>query len=103
MSLISESDFPSKDIVVESIPTMIRGKRIGNDKTGKRAPLAEAFAIIAEIMVDAEASPKAPNIIVMVKPARLFNFAAGANKKNSKQVAMLITRDSNMLNINFPK
>ena len=53
---------PSNDIRVASIPMKIRGRIIGKESTGNRAPFVLALAIIAEIIVDAAAIPVEPNI-----------------------------------------
>lgn len=90
-------------IEVASIPVIISGRSIGNDNTGKSEPLADALAIIADIIVEADARPKAPKNIVIMKADMLLTSAAGANSKNKQQATALSKHDKSTLKISFPK
>ena len=60
----SENEPPSNESLVNPIPATISGKRIGKDKTGNNAPFTFARAIIAEISVVPEASPRLPRMSI---------------------------------------
>lgn len=88
---------------VESIPILIIGKRIGNDKIGNSAFFDDAFEIIAEITVVADAIAIEHIIIMIINNPIETICAVFTNKKKKTIEKKFMNKLNNILYINFPK
>ena len=88
---------------VLSIPIFIIGKSIGKDKIGNNAFLEDAFEIIADITVVADAIATEHIVTININRPREIIGAVFANKKKSIIEKKLINKLNIILKINFPK
>ena len=82
---------PSRAMRVASIPIKIRGRIIGNERTGNSAPFVLAFAIIAEMMVEAAAMPIEPNICQRINIPK-YSIGIFVIKRKNNNAAIVLSK-----------
>ena len=90
------------DIVVVSIPSIIKGSSTGKDRIGKIAPRLFALEIIADIIVEADAIPMLAKSIVNPK-TETFSTGKLKNIRNRIVAKRLIEIARIILKSNLPK
>ena len=88
-STLEESKlFPSIANKVNLTEVIIKGSKIGKDRTGYKVPFDPAFAIIAAIIVAETAIPILPNIKVIINNS-IFLITNSSNRAEYKSVIII--------------
>ncbi len=93
---------PSIENFVNSNKIKINGSNIGNDKTGYKVPFEPVLAIIAAIIVEADAIPAFPSIKATRKSKKFRIINDSNNNEYRIVITIFIAKTRIRLNISLP-